>query len=197
MAIIEVIGDVLYPIELQRLVHYITSHHKIRTVSIRVIDFVDQQHQIIHTIMASAVEVNITGCCYTDHDIVALLTVASQMTSLVIGRDGRCFYDGLSNPSVLTPSKTARCPLDRIYYRQERGSKNTTNCIAHLLTSHFLACTCSTCAQPLHVVRQSWWYTWFIEYGGSFIRKAGDFLVTWCVHLPFPVCISNNIHHRS
>lgn len=123
VAVIEVVGDVLYPIELQRLVHYITSHHKIRTVSIRVIDFVDRRHQIIHTIVASAVEVNIAGCCYTDHDIVALMTAASQMTSLVIGHDGRCFYDGLSNPSVLTPSKTARCALDRIYYRQERGSK--------------------------------------------------------------------------
>ncbi len=123
VAVIEVVGDVLYPIELQQLVCYITSHHQIRTVSIRVIDFVERQHQIIHTIVASAVEVNIAGCCYTDHDIVALMTAASQMTSLVIRRNDRCFYDGLLIPSVLTSSKTAQCALDHIYYRQERGSK--------------------------------------------------------------------------
>ncbi|SJL04144.1 uncharacterized protein ARMOST_07504 [Armillaria ostoyae] len=123
VAVIEVVGDVLYPIELQQLVRYITSHHEIQTVSIRIIDFVDRQHQIFHSIVASAAEINIAGCCYTDHDIVSLMAAASQMTSLVIGRDDRCFYDGLSNTSVLAPLKTAQCALDHIYYRQERGSK--------------------------------------------------------------------------
>ncbi len=120
---IGVAGEVLYPNEMEKLVYIVSQHHPIRTVAVQHMDFASLPLSNVSTLvgLTGVVEINLAGCCYTDADIVSLFRAAPGLTSIVIGRDRRCFYDGLS--STPEPSTPTRQAYKSLYYRQERGNK--------------------------------------------------------------------------